>query len=221
VIRSARPLPVDGTLKGRLVYVSHQCSPHLQSVYTIAAVARQQGDLWRLDLADAPPFVTQRARILKTDPEAPCQLEPDFQFHLISGRTNVEGRRIRFLRSGFETALVETAGAKFTIAQAPPAGAVAKGDAFVVYSVQAGDQITIPSLFACTGEREGAGALRLKVSSTAAATLEVPGVHRRAEVESGGKKTALKPESVAGKATRLRLTAGLLRDGRATIWLRP
>jgi hypothetical protein len=220
IIQSTKPLPVDGTLQGRLVYVQHQCSPHLQSIYTIAAVAKLPDNRWRIELAGSPPFVTQRARVLKTDPQNPQQLEQDFQFHLLSGRTNVAGRRIRFLRSGFETALVETGRSQFSISEAPPAGAVAQGDAFVVYSIQAGDQVTIPSHFACTGEREPAGSLRLNLVSTGAATLELPGSYQRAEVISGGQTAPLKLETLPGGKTRLRLTAGHLHQGRAAVHLR-
>jgi len=214
VVESSRPLPIDGTLAGHFVYVTHRCSPHLQSVYTIERVARLKGELWRIDLADAPPFITQRARVLKIDAEDPRQMEQHFQFHLIKGSTYSAGRRIRFLRSGFETALVETGRSEFTVADAPPGGAVAKGDPFIVYSIQAGDHVRIPSRFVCQGRRADAGQLRLAIASTGAATLQVPGAYQ----------SALSPNvdvRRAGSGTVLRIDPGALKDGKGVIHLQP
>ena len=212
VVESARALPVDGTLSGHFVYVTHRCSPHLQSVYTIARVTRLDGKRWRIDLAGAPPFVTQRARVLKIDAKDPRQMEQHFQFHLIKGRTYSAGRRIRFLRSGSETALVETGRSAFSVVDEPPAGAVAKGDPFVVYSIQTGDRVRIPSRFVCQGRRTDAGQLRLSIASTGAATLQLPGAYQSA-------LNANVDVRRAGPGTVVKIGSGALKDGKGVIHL--
>jgi hypothetical protein len=216
VVDSARPLPTDGTLTGHLVYVWHQGSPHGQSVYTIAKVSRRDDNRWRLDLADGPPFITQRARVLTIDPADPRKLEQDFQFHHLMNQRNVTGRRIRFLRSGFETVLAETGRSTFSVVDAPPAGAVSKGDPFVVYSVQTGDRVTIPSRFACTGAVGPDGTLSLRLASTGAARLTLPGTFR--QVTAGA--TPLATQS-GGDQTTVRLEAAHLSNGRAVIQFSP
>jgi hypothetical protein len=215
VVESTRPLPTDGTLTGQLVYVWHQPSPHGQSVYTIAKVSRGDGNRWRLDLAGSPPFITQRARVLKVDPADPRQFEQDFQFHHLMGQKNVTGRRIRFLRSGCDTTLVETGRSSFSVTDAPPAGSIAKGDPFIVYSIQAGDRVTIPSRFACTGTEGADGTLTLDLASTGPARLTLPGKFGHAA--AAGPLTT----EIAGDSTTLRLGGAHVANGRGTIQLKP
>jgi len=163
----------------------------------------------------------QRARVLKLDPANPCKMEQDFQFLLIKGEVPVTGRRIRFPRSGFEAALVETGRFAFTVAEAPPPGAVAKGDPFVVYSIQAEDLVVVPSRFACRGERGRDGELRLSLAATGAATLRIPGTYRTATVEAGGMCTQLTVQNLAAPATVVRADPAALKDGKGVVTLHP
>lgn len=216
VVESARPLPLDGALVGEFVYVWHQVSPYLQSVHTIAAVSSAGANRYRLDLAGAPPFIVQRATILRVDAADPRKMEQAFQFQLLNGTRNVKGHRIRFPRSGFETELLESGRSAFSVSEAPKAGQVAKGDPFVVYAIQAGDRVTIPSRFACTGTRAADGVLTLSVTSTGPARLTLPGVFRRAAGSAA--PPALEP---GVGATALQLDTTHLPDGRGVIELRP
>jgi hypothetical protein len=219
VVESVQPLPVDGTLNGQLVYVWHQPSPHGQSVYTIAGITRLENNRWQINLAGSPPFLTQRARVLKVDPADPRKFEQDFQFHHLMGQKNVTGRRIRFLRSGFDTTLVETGRSSLSVTDAPPAGAVVKGDAFIVYSIQAGDRVAIPSRFACTGAATADGSLRLEVQATGAATLTVPGRYARATATASGRTTELKATALDDTATTIPIPPAALANGRGSVVL--
>jgi len=224
VVESAKPLPVDGTLHGQFVYVQHQSSPHLQSIYTIAGITRVDDRHWRLDLAGTPPFIIQRATVMRVDAADPRKIEQTFKFQLLSGASaatgasaakSVEGYRVRFPRSGFESALTTCSGAALTVTEAPSADQVVKGDPFVVYAIQAGDRVTIPSRFACTGEKAGDGSLILSVQSTGAAKLVLPGKYAKAEMETAGRTTEI-PLKSKGK-TELKLFPAAA----ATIHLRP
>ncbi len=216
IVRSTRPLPTDGTLNGHFVYVWHQPTPHGQSVYTIAGIADLGEGRWRVDLAGAPPFILQRARILKSDPDDARKFEQDFQFHHIMNQDNVSGRRIRFPRSGFETALVRTERSVFTTEDEPPAGAVVKGDPFIVYSIQAGDRVSIPSRFACSGTRNADGTLELDVQSTGAFALTMPMELVDAWILADQRDTVVMLKEPAGGGTVI-VPRDSLRSGRGTL----
>jgi hypothetical protein len=222
IVRSGRPLPTDGTLVGHHVYVWHQCGPHLQSVYTIARLSPLEGDHWRIDLAGNPPFVLQRARVLSIDGKDPRKMEQTFQFHVVFGKLNSRGRRIRFLRSGFETSLQETGRSAFSVAESPPPGAVKKGDAFVVFNVQAGDRAVIPSRFVCRREEsndDGEACFALK--TTGAAELVIPGRYRAATVEAGEQREEVEVREIRGESTGLTVAPPQLEDGCGRLILRP
>jgi len=217
VIKSPSPLPTDGTLVGQHVYVWHQCSPRLQSIYVISAVNALEGNRWQIDLEGLPPFIQQRASVMKIDPEDPRKMEQTFQFQLLMGRIATEGRRIRFPRTGFETALVENGRANFTVADLPPEGAITKGDPFVVYTIQAGDQVTIPSRFACRGKTTPTG-LRVDLTSTGAVSLTVPGEYAKGHLIVGGKTAPLSFTRAKGW-TKLQVKPHQTQGGRATLEL--
>ncbi|MBN1672183.1 MAG: heparinase II/III family protein, partial [Kiritimatiellae bacterium] len=218
LVRSARPLPTDGTLSNRQVYVWHQFAGQ-QSVYTIARVTAGPAGLWRLDLAGHPPFISQRAYVLKIDPAKPRKMQRDSQFSLFIHKTNVAGRRIRFPRTGYETAMVSCDRSNFSVESDPPPGKVAKGDPFVVYSVQPGDRVTIPNFFACTGLPAGEGERKLSLESSCDARLGLPGAWRCAALETpDGRRVELRTAR-AGAGTAIELEHRLLADGRGTLVL--
>jgi hypothetical protein len=225
IVESTRVLPNDGTLQGQFVYVQHQASPHLQSVYTIEAVKNIGGNRWRLDLAGTPPFIVARANVLKVDDKDPRQMEQTFQFMILNGasygKKYMQGHRIRFPRSGFETALTESATSTFSVTDAPATGQVVKGDPFVVYAIQGGDRVRIPSRFACTGEKAGDGSLRLSVQTTGAANLVLPGKYAKAEIEAAGRKTEITLRLQGVTSTVVDIVSGALPDGRGVIQLKP
>ena len=180
IVKSAHPLPTNGTLNGHFVYVTHKGNKYLQSVYTISKVSKAGKNLWKINLKDNPPFILQRSKIMKIDPKDPKKMEQTFQFHLLRGEKSVTGRRMRFPRSGYETAMKSCGRSKFIIHDTPPKGKIKKNDSFVVFNIQAGDSVTILNRFAC----KAVGKDQLAVMTTGDMKLTFPGNYTKASTSS-------------------------------------
>ncbi|MCC6579702.1 MAG: hypothetical protein IT440_04620 [Phycisphaeraceae bacterium] len=165
IVQSDLPLPTDKTLAGTMLFVQHRIDPQLSTGYTIAAVSSFGEQRYRIDLANLPPFVEQRMHAWKIDEKDPALLYHDMR--VVKG--GYERSRIRFPRSGFETEIVTMDGKTVKLAATPPEGAVKEDDAFVVFKIQAGDEVTIPSHFACR-KQDG----KLQIVSTGPASLRGP-----------------------------------------------
>jgi len=227
IIESERPLPTNGTLVGQFVYVWHRANSFLQSVYTISRVSEAGTGKWRIDLADRPPFILQRAHLLWIDKENPVKMKQDFQFMPIQAQdqvqyrnNNVSGLRIRFLTSGHENSLELVNREAFTVTEEPPAGKLKKGEPFVVFAIQAGDRVEIPSFFACraSAAKVPAGQLLLDIQASGDFLLTLPGKYTKAMVSSGGKKTMLTVE-VAAVGSMVKVPMTSLKDGKGVLTL--
>jgi len=218
IVASERPLPEDAALAGRMLCVNHRAGRDFSTSYTIERVSRYGPGLWRIDLRNTPPFIQHRMRIWKIDQEDPSLLYQDFRFYKGAGKINYEGRRVRFLRSHWEGAMEFGTWANLKLKEAPPSGAVQPGDAFIIFTVQPGDEVTIPAHFACRGERLP-GAMKLDIVSTGPALLRLPErPWRTASIGKDGQK-ADKAVEIKDGALRIELGAADLHNGRAVLTL--
>ena len=227
IIESERPLPTNGTLTGQFVYVWHRANSFLQSVYIISRVSKAGKGRWRIDLADRPPFILQRANLLWIDKENPIRMKQDFQFMTLNAHdlvqyrnNNVSGLRIRFLTSGHENSLELINREAFTVTEEPPAGKLKKGEPFVVFAIQAGDRVEIPSFFACrtSAEKVPAGQISLDVQASGNFELTIPAKYTKAKIIAGGKKTMVTVDA-AGDGARVKVPVTSLLDGKGRLTL--
>ena len=169
LVQAERKLPIDGTLVGRMLFVRHRANERYTTGYTIAKVSTYGPGQYRLGLANTPPFIQHRMRISKVSAENRRVVYPDFRMYKGAGERNYVDRRARFLRTGFEAPIAMASWQELTL-QTPVPETVEPGDAFIVYTIQPGDEVFIPSHFACRRTDTADGA-RLDIVSTGAATL--------------------------------------------------
>ena len=195
IIRSDRALPTDATLVGRMLFVHHQANPRYTTGYTIAKVSPYGPQRYRIDLANTPPFIQHRLRAWKIDEDDPSILYQDFRMYWGVKERNYEDRRVRFLRTGFEAPLAWATWTNLKLKQTPPPDAVQPGDPFIVYTILPGDEVVIPSHFACRGMKTG-DRRELQISSTGPVTVKAPGCEpiqlRAADLPDGEARIALR-----------------------------
>ena len=218
VVQCARPLPTDRTLVGRMLFVDHRAGNEYRTGYTIARVSPYGTGRWRIDLADTPPFIQHRMRVWKIDDKDPCVLYQDFRLYKGQGKVNYEGRRVRFPRTGQEGVMASGTWDRLTLKQAPPRGAVKPGDPFIVYTIQPGDRVVIPSHFACRGMKRDRG-LCLRIVATGPVTLRVPGGFAGAFIGPEGTRPSARVTREEGGVVVVQLAASDLTDGRALLHL--
>lgn len=218
IVESAQPLPEGTALAGTMLFVYHRADARYSTGYTIASVHPYGEGRWRLDLLDNPTFIEEALQVRGVEPANPTKLVANFRLYKGSGTINFEHRRIRFPRSGFETALISAGGTGVEVAEAPPAGAVQAGDPFIIYVIQPGDEVVIPSSFACNGKQTDEGLL-LEVAATGVATLTVPGAYTRASVVAPEQAAVALPVQRAGETLILKIEPQHLINGRATLLL--
>ncbi|MBT5607242.1 MAG: hypothetical protein HN742_32135 [Lentisphaerae bacterium] len=193
---SARPVPTNGVLTGMTITVRHQTNPAHTSGYRIQRVTcvSSPGDrpfVYRIDLAGVPGFIQYKYRVVGRDEKDPHTVTADKINLVAPNQPYLIGRRVRFPRTGFETAVSATGAhgwrayhhRNWTLADAPTPEQVRTGDPMIVYAVQPGDVVEVPSFFVCR-PRPKPGALHVATSGQAAltidqATLELaPGLHQ-------------------------------------------
>ena len=173
VVASPRALPTDNRLVGRMLFVQHQANPRYTTGYTIRDVAPYGPGRYRIDLRDTPPFIQHRMRIWKVDDKDPSLIFQDFRMFKGSRERNYEDRRARFLRSGFDAPIAWASWTNVKLKKTPPPGAVKPGDPVIMYTIQPGDRVVIPSHAAGRGKRTPKG-LVLDLSATGGVTVRAP-----------------------------------------------
>ncbi len=230
VVESARPLPADKTLVGQMLTVYHQISDYHSVGYTIRGVSAFGPNRWRIDLEDSPPFLKHKMHIRAVDPKDARHFHATEFFLKGQGGGLYEGCRILFPRSGYVGTLREILAESrkpdgtvtgfhsddVLLKDVPPAGAVQVGDSFVIYSIQPGDEVVIPSFFGCQGKL-GATEGTLNVFTTGAATLTLPTGYSTGIVSTGGVQKAA---VIINKGDKMTISLDNLSDGRATILLK-
>jgi len=209
IVSSDRQLAIDGRLVGRTLTVQHSISSLHTAGYEIERVSALADGRWRIDLAHKPPFIQNRTSVTSFD----TNNERWFFTHaeIIKGNTQglYRGRIVRFLRSGFSSSLEETPFAlvwgshcRIALAQKPPAGAVQIGDAFIIYSIQPGDEVFISSFLTSSGTRTGTG-IKLSLQASGTCSLKFPTAYSKAWTIVNGSRTALAVDTRGGTTVRL------------------
>ncbi len=203
LVETDRPLPTDQTLVGRTLTVAHQISSKHTTGYEIARVTSSGAQRYRIDLAGVGTFIDHRVQVVTVLPNNPRVYEVNYS--LLKGNNHkglYDGKRLRLLQQRFETSMVMpqhvgTAWHRaFVELTAAPPQPVEVGDPLIIFTIQPGDRVIIPSHFASQGVTTDAGPA-LQIVATGAATMRVPGYQP------------------------ITLTAADLPDGKATVTLKP
>jgi len=179
-VTSERRLPTNGILTGTTITVRHQTNPAHSTGYRIARITALDDSLYQIELADTPGFIQYKYHVASWDPEKPKTVVADKTNLVAPNQPYLVGRRIRFPRSGFETAVAGTEVSGYRayhhhawyLADEPVPRQVQKGDPMIVYAIQPGDTVEIPSFFACRPSDDGRS---LSVGASGRATLTLHG----------------------------------------------
>jgi len=197
----APEVPLPPHLVGTRLFVDHASSPAHQSCYEIASVAAPENGRQRIDLAGNPPFALANLKVKKRSKN---WLGVHEHQRFAPNRPVSENRIAYFPSADFTT---RQTGASpggsgrwsthgIQLADDLPQS-IQPGDPVILYSIQPGDRVRIPSFFSC--RRLGNS---LVIESSGEAKLTLPAAHRFSSVPDG---IDLKIE---GGATHLRLSAG-------------
>jgi len=222
----ARALPTDGTLTGRTLTVYHQISDIHTTGYTIERIEHLGQQRYRIDLRGKPTFIQNRMFVRKLVKDKPRHVYGTTWLYKGSGLGAYRGRRIRFPRTGFSCAIrqplyVAKSGLDLLELDAVPGeGDIQVGDPMIVYSIQPGDALVIPSLFAARAVKSGRrNGLELRLFTTGTATLRLP---EKFQVESlvSGRKRARFSERASQGQLAITIDHSGLNDGRAVLRLK-
>jgi len=224
IVTSANPLPTDATLAGQTLTVYHQISDIHTTGYTIDRVRSLGKHRYRIDLRGQPPFIQYGTRVRKLDKDNP--------FHVYGSSPNnkgacsglFQGRRIRFPRTGFSSAIRAILWARksgtdlVAMKTAPREADVAVGDPFVIHTIQPGDEVVIPSLFAARAGATDNDQVDLRIFTTGTATVRIPDIYQPMSLVSGGKPIVFEHKETAGRLA-ITIDHGSIEDGRAVLSL--
>ncbi|MDF1754481.1 MAG: hypothetical protein P1U89_16980 [Verrucomicrobiales bacterium] len=194
--------PLPETLIGSRIFVEHATSPAHQSCYEIATLEHTEDGRQRIGLAGNPPFalavltVTKRSRAYVTVRENQ-RFAPNrpVSTNRLAYFPNADFTARQTAASASGSGRWATAGIRFD--RDLPKN-IQPGDPMILYSIQPGDAVRIPSAFAC---RVIDGALQ--VESTGAAELSIP-----ATVKFGLLPEGIEAISTDRKKTVLKIPAG-------------
>ncbi|MEC5128728.1 hypothetical protein VSU19_18345 [Verrucomicrobiales bacterium BCK34] len=194
-------IPLPSHLVGTRLFVDHVASEAHQSCYEIASVAAPENGRQRINLAGSPPFALANLRVTKRSKNWIGVHEHQ---RFPPNRPVSENRIAYFPTADFTTRQTRanaggsgrwsTHGIHF--ADDLPA-TIKPGDPVILYSIQPGDRVHVPSAFSC--RRAGNQFL---IESSGEATLTLPVPLRFSKVPEG-----IKIETVPN-STRLHIPAG-------------
>jgi hypothetical protein len=230
IISSATPLPLDAALVGQTITVNHKISKNHRSGYVIDKVSKLASGDYRLDLRGTPPFIHNKLIAVDRDPANRRMFLTDVWMMKGQGAQSLmSGRIALFPRTGFSTPIEGTRPCiemsvpsdahtdRIILTTEPTADQVAIGDGFVVYSIQPGDEVVIPSFAAVKSvNNSGAGKTALELCTSSAMKLTLPLTSKKAVLETGKQKLDLPVIAEAG-STSLQIPA--LVNGRGTLEL--
>ena len=225
VVDCSRALPVDGTLAGQMLTVYHRISDVHTNGYTIERVGRLRRRRYRIDLRGNPTFIQNRMFVRQLDSDNPRHVYGTTWLYKGNGLGLYRGRRIRFPRTGFTCAIrqplfvVKSGLDLLELAATPGEDDVRVGDPMIVYSIQPGDTVVIPSLFAVrAAKREARGRVDLRIFTTGTATLRLPDRYEVSSLVSAGEAARFSARTGKGELA-ITIEHSALRDGRAVLSL--
>ncbi|MCC6579307.1 MAG: hypothetical protein IT440_02615 [Phycisphaeraceae bacterium] len=225
IVRSSRLLPTDQTLVGRTLTVFHQISPRHSTGYAIAAVTQLEPDRFRIDLHNKPSFLVNRFRVKAVDEKNPRMIELDYW--MLKGDNDkglYTGRHVRLPKQKFSTTIlhlptyISSWHHAHMVVDEVPKDKLEAGDPLVVYEIQPGDRVAIPSHFACQGTPGDSG-LKLEIAATGPATLSMPGGYTHAVRMRGEEAKPIDIAVFGDNRWRVQLQAQDVADGRCTLML--
>ncbi|MBA7483627.1 hypothetical protein ES707_19144 [subsurface metagenome] len=222
IVETDRPIPLGKTLEGQMLTVYHQISNYHTTGYTIASVEQHGTGLFRINLAYHPTFIQHVMKVQKIDKNNPRLMCSDDWFFKGQGRGAYIGRRIRFPRTGFECAMAGVPRSNFhcrnsdriLLEKEPPSGKIKVGDPFIVYTIQPGDRVIIPSLFEARSEGN-----KLKIASNGRAILKIKTESKSAVKVVGSEREPIRTSRIRGGFLEIRIEEEDLKDGLVTIEL--
>ncbi|MDD5708061.1 MAG: hypothetical protein PHR35_19250, partial [Kiritimatiellae bacterium] len=232
LVSSDRPLPTDRTLAGRVLTVQHQISPRHTTGYTIERVSPWGrrgwwpwgGKRYRIDLANTPPFILHRMAVKSIDAKNARVMTSDYSFMKGQNPKGLyDGRRVRFPRIGFDSPMALQGGGWFAynfevLDPLPAEQPIKVGEPFIVYQIQPGDEVIIPSHLAVRGTAVADG-VQLDIQATGPCEVTVPGRWTRV-VDAEGARTGASPRVKFGaNATSIALDGAGLPDGQRALVL--
>jgi hypothetical protein len=170
IVSSDTPLPLGEIYTGRLIYLKHRTPGKRQSVFTVKKISKQDGNRYRIDLMYNPSFIQYVFKVVSYDPEKPNLVWQNFGTFKGNRSGNHYGSKIRFLRSGFETIMSSGGRSTIEFVDTPKPGQIKPEDTFIVYTIQPGDKVLMPSIFSIEpGKKAGTA----KVFSTGKAKFRL------------------------------------------------
>jgi len=218
VVDCAHPLPTDGTLAGQMLTVYHQISDLHTIGYTIKSIKHLREQRYRIDLQWGPPFIQNRMYVRKLDKKKPCHVYGTARLYKGSVMGLYQGRRIRFPRTGFSCAIRNVSGS-LELDTTPGENDIQVGDPMIIYSIQPGDTVVIPSLFAARAvKRDARDDVELRIFTTGTATLRLPDSYQVTSLVSGGRRARFRKRKREGRLT-ITIDHNAIKDGRAVLSL--
>ena len=149
-------LPEDALAPGRYLQVHHATSPDHVSIYRIGETESLGGGAYRITLADNPPFIQHRFRVIST---YKSEVRLDMRTFAGVERPFGIGRKVRFPKTNWESTVtghrVEGYAGwwarHYKLAELIPAD-VKPEDPVICYSIGIGDKVSIPDFNANTGK---------------------------------------------------------------------
>ena len=226
IVDCPRALPTDGTLTGQMLTVYHQISDIHTTGYTIEHIRHLGQGRYCIDLRGNPTFIQNRMFVRKLVQDKPCHVYGTTWLYKGAGLGLYRGRRIRFPRSGFSCAIrqplfvVKSGLDLLELDAVPEENDVQVGDPMIVYSIQPGDTVVIPSLFAaCVSKKKSRNRVELRIFTTGTAALRLSDSYRVRSLVSGGKRARFSERTADGQLT-ITIDHSAIKDGRAVLRLK-
>lgn len=220
IVESNRKLPCDETLKNTILTVNHQISRYHSTGYTIKSISQLNASKYRIDLSNSPPFIQNTMRVSEVFKKYPCRIRAASTLTKGDFQGLYNGRNIRFIRSGFTTKIKQPlleSGIRTCLLElenSPQEGEIKLNDKFIIYTIQPGDTVVIPSYFAARKISESKNELKLALYTTGNANFIFPQKYKLKQIISNGKSIPFEITK-RNKSTSTLININFLKHGKA------
>jgi len=223
IVNSAYPLPVDKTLVGQMLTVNHQISDIHTTGYTIDKVISLGKNRYLINLRSNPPFIQYKTSLRKLDKKNP--------FYVYGSSPNTkgacsglfQGRRIRFPRTGFSSPIKSILWAResgtdlIKMEKSIKDKGIKIGDSFIIHTIQTGDEVIIPALFAMRQQKtKDKNIVKLDIFTTGTAKLQLPSDYQVISLLSANDKAV----PFSNNKNIITINHKAIKDGRAVLNLK-